>query len=333
MIHAHRRLAFAVLLLAGCRAEGTTTPIPPPPPPGPVAPQVTHPVGVISATLTLAGRPHGVAVAASGVFYVTQIDADSVTRGEVDSLTQAFTGAAHVGHAPAHIALTPNGAIAFTTNQFAGTATVVDVPTNLGTSDVGLSDGGFNLAIAPDGARLYLTTAAGLLNVVDVATLQVVDTIRVGAAANGLAIDAPRERLHVSSILANRITTINTVTNAVVGEHPVAGKPQRIAVDSSGAMLFIASEAVGLEVLDLSTGARTAVLEVGQGAVGLALSPDEAVLYITRPPSNELVIVDRATLQVIKRFSGLARPRNVAFSSDGRVALVTGEGGVVYFIR
>jgi hypothetical protein len=46
-----------------------------------------------------------------------------------------------------------------------------------------------------------------------------------------------------------------------------------------------------------------------------------------------LVIVDRATLQVIKRFSGMARPRNVAFSSDGRVALVTGEGGVVYFLR
>jgi hypothetical protein len=45
------------------------------------------------------------------------------------------------------------------------------------------------------------------------------------------------------------------------------------------------------------------------------------------------VIVDRETLQVVKRFSGLARPRNVAFTAEGRVALVTGEGGVVYFVR
>ncbi len=322
-------IALAVGLLVGCGAETTTTP----PPPDPVAPQVTHPVGVISATLPLTGRPHGVAVAASGVFYISQIDVDSVTRGEVDSLTQAFTGAAHVGAAPAHVALTPNGNIAFTTNQFGNTASVVDVPTNLGTSEVPLSDGGFNLLVAPDAQRLYLTTAAGVLHVVNVSTLEVIDTIGVGAAANGLAIDAARDRVFVSSIAANQVTAINTATNAVVRTYPVAGKPQRIAVDSVGATLYIASEAVGLEVLDLVSGARTPVPDVGQGAVGLALSPDEEVLYLTRPPAGEVVIVDRQTLQVLKRFSGLARPRNVAFTVDGRVAIVTGEGGVVYFIR
>jgi YVTN family beta-propeller protein len=326
-------LILATVMLAGCGAETTTTPPPPPPPPGPVMPQVTHPEGVISATLPLGGRPHGVAIAASGIFYISRIDADSVTRGEVDSVTQSFTGAARVGRAPAHVALTPNGAVAFTTNQFGNSASVVDVPTNLGTTEVPLSDGGFNLAVAPDAQRLYLTTAAGVLHVVNVSTLQVLDTIGVGAAANGLAIDADQDRIYVSSISANRITAINTTTNMVERTYPVAGWPQRIAVDSAGAQLYIASEQVGLEVLDLVSGVRTPVLEVGPGAVGLALSPDEEVLYLTRPPAGELVIVDRATLQVVKRLSGLARPRNVAFTADGRVALVTGEGGVVYFIR
>src|SRR5690606_4965679 len=146
---------------------------------------------------------------------------DSVTRGEVDSLTQSFTGAASVGRAPAHVALTPNGSIAFTTNQFGNTASVVDVSTNAGTSEVPLSDGGFNLVVAPDGQRLYLTTATGVLHVVDVATLQVMDTIGVGAAANGLAVDAARGRIYVSSISANRVTALNTATNEVERTYPV----------------------------------------------------------------------------------------------------------------
>jgi YVTN family beta-propeller protein len=328
MMSSRRLAALATLVVTGCGTDTTTTP-----PPGPIVPPVTHPVGVISATLPLDGRPHGVAIAASGVFYISRIDVDSVTRGEVDSLTPSFTGATPVGRAPAHVALAPDGSIAFTTNQFGNSASVVDVTTNSGTSEVPLSDGGFNLVVAPDGQRLYLTTSAGVLHIVNVATLEIIDTIGVGAAANGLAVDAARDRLYVSSISAARVTGINTGTNAVERTYPVGGMPQRIAVSSDGTQLFIASEAVGLEVLDLVTGGRTPVAAVGPGAVGLALSPDEAVIYLTRPPSGELVIVDRETLQVVKRFSGLARPRNVAFSADGRVAIVTGEGGVVYFIR
>jgi DNA-binding beta-propeller fold protein YncE len=109
--------------------------------------------------------------------------------------------------------------------------------------------------------------------------------------------------------------------------------PQRIAVNRTGNELYIASEAVGLEVLNLASGTHEPVSGVGVGAVGLALSPDEQVLYVTRPPAGELVIVDCVSRQVVKTLSFLSRPRNVAFAANGRVALVTGERGVVYFIR
>jgi len=300
---------------------------------GPEEPVPTHPLGDITATLTLDGRPHGVAVASSGTFYISRIDDDSVTRGQVDSLTQAFTGSAGVGHTPAHVALTPDGHTAFTANQFGSTVSVVDVATNHETAEIPLSDGGFNLLVSPDGSRLYVTTAAGVLHVIDVATLQVIDTLSVGAAANGLAIDADDQRVYVSSIFADRVSAVGAATNQIERTYAVAGMPQRIAVNRTGDELYVASEAVGLEVLDLASGVHTPVTGVGTGAVGLALSPDEQVLYVTRPPNGELVIVDRASRQVVKTLSGLARPRNVAFAADGRVALVTGEGGVVYFIR
>ncbi|UCG88127.1 MAG: YncE family protein [Gemmatimonadota bacterium] len=317
---------FPLLLLPtmlSCDGNGT----------GPEELPPTHPLGNIDATLELDGRPHGVAVASSGIFYISRIADDSVTRGQVDSLTEAFTGSAAVGDTPAHVALTPDGRTAFTADQYGNTVSVVDVVTNRQTHEIPLSDGGFNLLVSPDGNRLYVTTAAGILHIINVATLQVIETVSVGEAANGLAIDADAQRVYVSSIFANRVTAINTTTNQIERTYEVAEMPQRIAVNSTGDELYIASEEVGLEVLNLSSGAHTPVPGVGEGAVGLALSPDEEVLYITRPPAGELVIVDRGSRQVVKTFSFLARPRNVAFAVNGRVALVTGEGGVVYFIR
>jgi YVTN family beta-propeller protein len=300
---------------------------------GPSVLAPTHPRGDINATLVLSGRPHGVAVAANGTFYISRIDADSVTRGTVDSTRQAFSGSAAVGSTPAHVALTPDGLTAFTANQFGNSVSVIAVPANVDTAEIPLSDGGFNLLVSPGGLRLYVTTAAGILHVISLTALQVVDTISVGPAANGLAIDTAAHRLYVSSIFANQVTALDMATNQIVRTYPVSGGPQRIAVHSGGDELYIASQAVGLEVLDLATGTHTPVAGVGAGGVGLALSPDEEQLYVTRPPSGELIIVDRASRQVVKTLDGLSSPRNVAFTADGRVALVTGEGNVVYFIR
>lgn len=312
------------LLILGCSSHSTSPSL---------TDAATHPSGVITATLPLGGRPHGVAVAANGTFYISRIDADSVTRGTVDSASQAFTGSAAVGHTPAHVALTPDGHSAYTANQFGNSVSVVAVAGNVDMAEVPLTDGGFNLLVSPNGQRLYVTTAAGILNVISLATLRVIDTVSVGAAANGLAIDGSAQRLYVSSISANQITALDMATDGRLRSYAVAGGPQRIAVHSTGDELYVASQAVGLEVLDLTTGAHTAVAGVGTGAVGLALSPDEQQLYITRPPSGELIIVDRASRQVVKVIDGLASPRNVAFGANGRVALVTGEGGVVYFLR
>jgi YVTN family beta-propeller protein len=320
---ATRYLLLLLLSMLLCCNDGT----------GPSEMPPTHPLGNINATLNLDGRPHGVAAAPAGTFYISRINDDSVTRGVIDSLTQAFTGSAGVGNTPAHVALTPDGTRAFTANQYGNSVSVVDVTTNIETTRIALSDGGFNLLVSPGGNRLYVTTANGILHIIDVGTLQVLETLSVGAAANGLAIDADARRVYVSSISAALVTAINSETNQVVRRYDVAAMPQRIAVNSSGDELYIASETVGLEVLDLASGDRETVPGVGDGAVGLALSPDEQVIYVTRPPDGELVIVDRATRQVVKRFSYLARPRNVTFAVYGRVAIVTGEGGVVYFIR
>jgi YVTN family beta-propeller protein len=310
------------LILAACR--GATEPI---------TPAATHPAGVIASTLALAGRPHGVAVASDGRFCVSQIDAAMVSCGQLSAADATLGRGVPVGPAPAHVALSPNGGEAYTADQYGNSLSVVDVAAARSVGTVALTDGGFNVLADPGGARVYVTTASGILHVVDVGTRQVVARVPVGAAANGLALDRAAGRLYVSSLRVGTVTAVNTTTNTVARTYQVSAMPQRIALAAGGTTLYVASESTGLEVLDLATGARAAVAGVAPGAVGLALSPDGARLYVTNPPGGSVHIVDVARRQVTATLAGLASPRNVAFGLAGAAALVTGEGGAVYVVR
>ena len=320
--------AIALLTIAvGCGSSGTTDPGP-----GGGQPQTTHPVGSIASQLSLPGRPHGVAIASSGRFCVSQIDGAAVTCGMLTSSSATTGSGVQVGSAPAHVALSADGARAYTANQFGNSLSIVDVATSAVVATVPLSSGGFNVLADPGSSRVYVTTSSGMLHVVDASIPSVIAQVQVGAASNGLALDRSAGLLYVSSISAGTISVVSTATNTVTKTYTVGPMPQRIALSADGKKLFVATESTGLEILDVTSGTRSTVSGVDPQAVGLALAPDGKVVYVTNPPRGKLQIVDVATLQVTT-LSGLGSPRNVAFGLSGAAAIVTGESGQVYVIR
>jgi YVTN family beta-propeller protein len=284
--------------------------------------------------LGLPGRPHGVSIARSGVFYVSQIGGSSVTKGSVSASAQSFAGSVTVGGGPAHVAINPAGTKAYSANQFANSASVIDVATNTVVATIPLAAEGYNVLTSPTGDRAYVTTSTGRVYVIDGTTNQLVTTLSVGGAANGLAYHGPSKTLYVSSLGAGTVTAINAQTNTITRTYPVSGMPQRIAVSRDGTEIYIASETVGLEILDVASGTRVTVPGVGSGAVGLALSPDQAEIWVTNPPLGRVYMVSRSTRTVLR---GLVltggSPRNVTFDYHGRVALIADEAGGVVFVR
>jgi YVTN family beta-propeller protein len=322
----HSLAALVGLLLLGCGGSSTG--------PDGGSGSGTHPTGAISATLSLAGRPHGVAIASNGRFCVSQIDAGSVSCGMLTASTAALGPAVAVGEQPAHVALSADGSRAYTANQFGSSASVVDLggatPSLLAT--IALPSEGFNVLADPTGSRVYVTTSGGMLQVIDAGTRAIIKQVPVGAASNGLALDRTAGILYVSSISAGTVTAVSTSTNTVTRTYTVSPSPQRIALSANGKTLYVANESNGLDVLDVATGTRTQVSGVDPQAVGLALAPDGKVVYVTNPPLGKVQIVDVATRQVTT-LTGFVRPRNVAFGLSGAAALVTDEANAVFVIR
>jgi YVTN family beta-propeller protein len=301
--------------------------------PGPdQTPGLTHPTGTLSSTLTLSGRPHGVAIASSGRFCVSQIEAASISCGMLTATDVMLLGPIAVGSQPAHVALSADGNQAYTANQSGNSLSIVNVGASSVAATIPLPSDGFNVLADPGSARVYVTTSTGSLQVVDGSARTIVSQVATGPASNGLALDRAAGTLYVSSITAGTVAAVNLTTNAVVRIYPVSAKPQRIALSADGKKLFVANESSGLDILDVTSGSRTVVAGVDAGAVGLALAPDGKVVYVANPPLGKVQIVDVAMLQVTT-ITGLSSPRNVAFGLSGAAALVTGEGNKVYVVR
>ena len=289
----------------------------------------THPAGVVALTRALAGRPYGVAVARNGTTYVALIGTSSLLRGDLRSAD--FTEPVSVGSTPPHVVINPAGTRAYATLQNGRGLAVVDVAPNALLATIPLTSDGFNLAIAPSGERVYATTAAGTVYVVDAATYAVLGTMDVGRAANGLAFSPDECTLYVTSRDAGTVTAINTVSNTITRTYHVGGSPQRIAAAPDGSELYVANEGSGLDVVNLESGEVTSV-SFGTAAYGLGLTPDGEQLYVLLPQAGEVRILDRATLATIRTLFVGGTPRNVTFDSRGTTALVTTEQAVV-FIR
>ena len=320
-------LAFLLALACGgsSKSDGPT---------GPDGVGPTHPAGVIAATLSVSGRPHGVAIASSGKFCVSQIDAGSITCGMLTASGATLGNPVAVGQTPAHVALSADGTRAYTANQYGSSASVVDISTSTPSllATVPLPSDGFNVLADPSGGRVYVTTSSGALEVMDAGTRTIVAQVATGPASNGLALDKTAGILYVSSISAGTVSAVNTAPNTVTKTYTVSAAPQRIALSADGKTLYVANESNGLDIVDVATGTRTAVSGVDPQAVGLALAPDGKVVYVTNPPLGKVQIVDVATRQVTT-LTGFSRPRNVAFGLSGAAALVTDEADKVYVIR
>jgi YVTN family beta-propeller protein len=268
-----------------------------------------------------------VAISKDGVVLAAMIGSDILRRGTLSTMT--FTDSVQVGSTPPHVVFDRSGATAYATLQFGDGVAVVDIASNTLKTTIPLTSNGFNLIVSPDLSRVYATTAAGTVFVIDAITNVVLDTLVVGPAANGLAFNADGSTLYVSSRDSGTVTAIDPVTDAIVRTYQVGGKPQRIAVSPDGRTVYVANEVSTLDALDVRTGAVTH-LDAGTAGYGLGLTPDGTQLYLPLPNRGEAWVIDRATLQVKDTLAIGGVPRNVAFDPTGAVAAITNEQAVTF---
>lgn len=223
-----------------------------------------------------------------------------------------------------------DGGTAYTVLKSGRAVVAVNALTNQVTGSAALAADGANLILGTAiPARLYATTAARAVQVFAVPGLAQVATISVGSSPNGLALSPDGQTLYVSSRDGGSVVAVNVATNAVTRTYLIGGLPQQLAISPDGAELSVANEAGVLNVIIVSDGISISLpFPNGSLPFGIGLTPDSTQLFVTLAGSGEVRVLDRQSRSLVRTLTVGGTPRNVAFTSDGRFALVTNEAEV-----
>ncbi|MDX2295819.1 MULTISPECIES: YncE family protein [Streptomyces] len=339
--------AVAAVLLAGC-AEAAETPAA-----GAAAP--TSPTVTVPPPTSTGPAPSGTkgatAVApAAGTLLVADFGSDTVTF--VDP-ARGSTGSVRVGTAPYGLALGKDGRAWVATAEgvavvdTAGRRRLALVPYRTDTGPVTTGEyrgGGMGIALAPDGKRAYVGVNVpggnGTLEVIDTASLKVVDVVEVGrrpfdvdVSRDGSAVYATNhDSFDVTVVDADSLGT-RRVEVAPYGTEGGLGswlKPHYTAVRPSDGKLLLPFEGERLAVVDPATGrVEIESMTANTHQHGATVTPDGTLLAVGTGPIDP--DEDRGPSLTVRSPGGAERVypldgphEDVAVSEDGRTAYVTG---------
>ncbi|HEY7394265.1 MAG TPA: YncE family protein [Gemmatimonadaceae bacterium] len=293
---------------------------------------LTHPAvagNTVIRIIGLGGRPFGLTVTASGDVFVTEQDLNRAVRS--DSLGGRPANLAS-GRDPGDVVVS-RGGTAFVSGFFDGTITVMNLSNNTVTKTVNVSSSNaYRVVLSKDESELFVTSNDGHLYAMNTSTWTVTGSIQT-SASQGLTLNHAGTRLYASAT-SGAISRLDLPGLTTGKSTSLSCAAQDVALAADDSELYVACEEGRVMVLDpVTLAAKDSVSLSGAAPFGLAVSPDNAQLYVASAMTGSLTIIDRATRSVIRTLTLLGMPRRVAFNRLGNRAYVSNEAGWIDVIE
>jgi YVTN family beta-propeller protein len=137
-----------------------------------------------------------------------------------------------------------------------------------------------------------------VIDVIDVATLSVVDHIPTGASPEMFELSADDSKLYVSNEEGSSVQEINLSDKIISREFPTGAEPEGIAVTPDEKTVYVTSEASDLvHVIDTAAGAVADDIVVGTRPRRFLQLPNNE-LWVSNELSGGVSVIDRATNKV-----------------------------------
>ncbi len=270
---------------------------------------------------------------------VTYTGSASVGIWDADTMTELLR--APVGTTPRGIAVFEGDTRALVANSGSDTVSVIDTLTGASSGYTATIDRPSALWVSTSTGRIYVghyqidpsdpVSLDAPLEVLSLASGDQVAT--VGGIGNvfpwGFAENSSASRLYVSRTYAGTVAVIDTATNGVVTEIPVAGLPRALLFDPSTGRLFVTGMFTrDVTVIDTSTNSVVGSVQVGSESAGMALDPATGKVFVAVESAGQVVAVDAATGAVLGSGSVGGKPLGVAYSATtNRVYVANFETG------
>ncbi|HEX3713450.1 MAG TPA: protein kinase [Trebonia sp.] len=237
-----------------------------------------------------------------------------------------------VGQNPSYIQVAPNGKFAYIANPGAGAVNVLNTVTDRVSGTIQIPQGPPQfVSFSPDSRTAYVSVyntrgSVHLIAFVDTASGSVTGTVPVNnftpgpstPSPDGRFLYVPNHNTAMSGANENVVDVIDTSARKLVDGIAVPANPHWVAFDKNGRFYTSDHMSAKVTVVNASTNAIVAEIEVGETPHSEAMSPDGSRLAVTSFDGNEVFLIDTATDKMVATIPVGRNPLDVAYSRDGR---------------
>lgn len=273
----------------------------------------------VIARIPVGGRPRGMALAPDREWLYVALNGRPTARRGVDEaalpptskqadgigvvelatrrLARTITGISD----PERVALSADGERLFVASEDQGSVVMLDVRSGktLARTAVGAEPEGVDLS--PGGIRVFVTSEAeGRVSILDANSATLVSQISVGLRPRSTAFSPDGLRAYVANKGSGSISVLDTASLRRVKtlQLPSAMLPVRIVVPRAGTPLYVSTGRGKILATDPRTGRVLAWAESGVRPRGMALNPDDTVLYVANELSNYISVFELPELKL-----------------------------------
>ena len=181
-----------------------------------------------------------------------------------------------------------------------------------------------------------------VIDVIDVATLEVIDSIPTGPSPEVFTFSLDEKQIYVSNEEDSTLEIIDVASKIVIARVPTGAEPEGVIKSVDGKTVFVTSEVADMvHVVDIATARVTKNIIVGTRPRRFVVTPDGTELWVTDELSSEVHVIDLATLAVAEVLTFLPpgfRPEDVTpvgmtITNDGsKVIISLGRANHIVFV-
>ena len=210
-----------------------------------------------------------------------------------------------VGSGPSQLVIGRKNDFVYVADTISGTISVINTATNRVAFTFAAGSKPADLALAADGATLYVVnaTSPGTVSVFVASTGALIRAVAVGTQPSSLAISPDGTQVYVANSGDGTISIIDTATNQVLSPPiQIGGYPAAVAFAPNGNYAFVSNDG-GVGYLSLIDVPTQTVLTSKGGEIYqpqyVTISPDGGKVYLT-DIANYLAVIDAVTTRVTK---------------------------------
>lgn len=184
-------------------------------------------------TVRVGRYPHGLRISPDGhEVYVANVEDGSVSV--IDTTTLAEVARIPVGRAPVQVGFTPDGAQVYVSLRDENSVAIIDTVKRAKTAAVAVGRAPIQVHATPDGRFVFVanqgseTEPADTVSVIEVASGRVVDTIRTGKGAHGVAVSDDGALVFVTNIVDGTVAIVDAASRSVIETFHVGRGPNGV---------------------------------------------------------------------------------------------------------